>query len=520
MSLSTFKCVTAALLTSALLAASCAPEFTKNIPCTNDNECPTGYFCSTLKCVKGSNPGTIDFTVVPEQELVFGQIQNGTSKTLEMVVNNVAQSDAPLKVKAAVDSGGGIFSVSPGGFVTIEPKSKSGSQRFTVNFAPGAGDLGDFRGTLSVTADQPWKASPQKNTIRLAGSSMDPSFVFSPTEIDFNREGDKDVEIKVNADEVRSRSITVQNQGSPDSTLTVTEINLNDDYNKKLELANLPALPYPLAAGKEFKFDVLLKPKEAFTANTKVVIKTDDKDRLTGNITVKASVSNCEPGWYSTSDKANCTCQALPRGGDTCAKAEELKFSETDPELPDNPPNRFIIVENVNLVPNQEKWFTFVARDDMIFEKTFGRDPFHVRVQLEQGLDYDDQIVMEVFSVKNKLAWINMEYLCGGPTAKCEESQCGNMILNLDKYNIGGLEKYRMDFYTDLSVMGADQKPIGECGCDPAADPNKGYKDKNFCRDDTQRFYIKLHRKQGALTTCKKYKITISNGYYADDKCK
>jgi hypothetical protein len=510
----------AALFIPALLA-SCMPDFTKNIPCSNDNECPSGYYCLDLKCSKGTNPGTTEFTVAPVT-LPFGEVQNGTSKSLTITVTNVAQSNAQIRVKAAIESGADVFAVTPADYVVVPPKSQSGMATFSVTFSPGVGQLGTFAGTVTFVEDQPWKTTPSKLTVNLTGLSTDPKFIYAPTDIDFNKDGDKTIEITINPDISYTKSITVQNQGTTDSTLTITDITLNDDYNKKLALASLPALPARLASGEQFVFNVVLYPKDTFNANTKVVIKSDDNDRLTGNVSVKAVVSNCNPGWYSTLDKPNCGCQTLSRGGAKCSAPEELKYLPEKPYLLDTD-NTFIFVETANLVPNEEKWFTFGAEDDLVFEKLNGIDPFHVTVQLQQGVEYDENIVMEVYTVKDKTAKINMEYLCGsppGPFGFCQDSQCGTMTLNLEKYNVGGINKQRVDFYVDTLEMGIDNKPIGECPCEInesalTPDPNK-----NFCRNDSQRFYIRVHRKEGSVTTCKQYKLSISNGFYAQSKCK
>ncbi len=198
-------------------------------------------------------------------------------------------------------------------------------------------------------------------------------------------------------------------------------------------------------------------------------------------------ITSCAGGWFDIDKGYNngCECAAdvwYGKSGDTCAKATALET------LPDN---GALKTHAGNLVPGEtEDWFKFLATDG---PDAGGCDSFHVRARLVANPG--GQFLVDLYRGG-----------CGAAQLLCKDQvdTSWGVAFYGTPYGPGALP----------GATAGDQAPspkplpAGECKC--TASPGKPGMD--ICADNSAWFWVRVHRKAGAVDSCAAYTLEVSNG--------
>ena len=196
-----------ALFAAALIAAGCAKNFDGQIPCADDTQCPTGFYCDpTGKCLTGATPAPTISSVAPASGAGLHQAVTITgtffSGTTAVSFNGTAQPAftvvSPLSITTTVPAGattGPITVTTPAGTATSSPFTILPGPSIT-GFLPAAGaavgaavtlEGANFTGSTSVafngTAQPAFTVNTEGTQIATtvpAGATTGPIVVSSP----------------------------------------------------------------------------------------------------------------------------------------------------------------------------------------------------------------------------------------------------------------------------------------------------------------------------------------------------
>lgn len=209
---------------------------------------------------------------------------------------------------------------------------------------------------------------------------------------------------------------------------------------------------------------------------------------------------NYVPGWYDVNVdfKDGCECQAGPEeglGGEACQSAINLGL------LPDSGVK---ILVSGNIAPaDDEDWYVVDAKDMYWNSEPNGCDLFNVKIVFTKNPG--NQFVVDVFRGS-----------CAGASNICSGGLVFEWATNFMLGNIGECA------CSSASTPLCDSpQSVDQCLQDPNGGPDKcnscpGYaeKGKNFCTDNSAKFYIRVRREKSKPATCDQYEFEVSNGLY------
>ncbi|MBN2495269.1 MAG: putative metal-binding motif-containing protein [Deltaproteobacteria bacterium] len=150
----------------------------------------------------------------------------------------------------------------------------------------------------------------------------------------------------------------------------------------------------------------------------------------------------------------------------TCVLAEDLGG------LPDN--GSQIHIEG-NLWPQGDvDWYKVTASDNLEEDMEDLCDQFHFRLRFDSN---PDDLLVDIYVDG-----------CDGADVDCRDDN-------------------EYDYAYDDRWLTAGQPPRGQCPCDP-----NDVQDYNICTKEDRVFYIRIHARDGQVTTCQNYRLTLSNG--------
>jgi len=456
------------------------------------------------------------FTVSPESHS-FGFVPVGTLVEQDFTVTNITDQTTPpgftFNIKSTINPASDVFASLSGTFVPVEA-GKAVTMKTT--YLPI--EVTTNNGTMVVESDV---AIAAKKPVALTGTGSSPMINVDPGSWNFGI-------MHVSMAQVPNVPVTITNDSS--SPLRIDSISLSGGADDRLVIDPNNCAPFPKALPSKLDactFYIKLTPKSPGLIDRSISIVSNAGDtvsvKLTGEVR-SCDIGTCDLGGF-------CDCMRIVRGGDSCATAEDIR--------PDGASNfddskgyeqvvegNLVKIEGNACTLGDVRWFTFYAFDDMTLETAQKRDPFHVRVELYKDStgDYDDNVAMDVYTIMNRNpSSVNCtrKFVCGPGTsadALCDSNGCTKLVSNecttLITGGCGDVFEYKLDG-TPTSFP-----PIGECGCKTVAEDclNKTAAEclKNDCLNDSQRFYIRLYRRDSTPLTCKKYKLFISNGKYTD----
>jgi hypothetical protein len=225
---------------------------------TTSESTPAGGCCAGCDCLPTfvAQPAALD----------FGNVALGQTKALSLQVTNrgsvaVGLADAQL------------FGASDFSFATPllpGPIAPGASAFVDVQFSPSSFE-GPESASLEITGPQPLEVALTGNAVAADSADAGPAFSFSPDPIAFGT---------FPAGQSHTIAVTAMNLES--TAITVQSLSLDAKGDPAFTLANVPALPAPLAPGAVLNFAVVDSPTSA-TGLT--------KNDLTVTFTVGASTT-------------------------------------------------------------------------------------------------------------------------------------------------------------------------------------------------------------------------------------
>jgi hypothetical protein len=200
------------------------------------------------------------------------------------------------------------------------------------------------------------------------------------------------------------------------------------------------------------------------------------------SIAKTCKVASCEQTWFNVNGTVadGCECQQDTNDqqgkGNACDAAQDLgSFFDTEKRT---------VTGAGNLVgQNDEDWFTFEAKDNPAGDNGAGTDNWYTKV------------VMTV-NPNNAFTFTVLQDSCSAPTESCINGGAGSPANVYEK---------KMDF-----ADWAGGK-LGEAPC-TGVDAAGSIDGRNFCHNDTHRYYVRVSRAGGAPYTCDSYQITVTIG--------
>jgi hypothetical protein len=496
-----FKLTPALAAALLLVIAPACPDFTAGIPCSKDQECPSGNYCVDRKCVKGVNPAPAQFTV-SANTMDFGNVQTGSYLDRSVSVTNIALSKSPIYVRGVVTGGGGsgVFASLSEQYAVVNPGDKTA---ITVRYTP-KGQIND-EGILTVSTNEP--EDPVKE-IPLVGREISPEYSAKPDPLEFGK-------VNINS-KVSPQVLKIENT-SADSPFDITELSVElVDAVPLITVDTEGRLPLTLAGGQSVEFNVSLNTSSKGAIGNNILLRTNVVKEPLRTIRVTGEVMDCEPGWITIKDP--CDCKQDQQGSQKCGKDDIRKFidpgTKTEIVFREAEQTQFKFEGNLVAwdVTKAVEWFTFMAVDDVTDDIERGGDLYKVDVKLETT---DPGIVMNVYKGCGPLS-----------TALCEEQECSDMGFESNRF-CSGTMKYIADGFTDRyddrwpSPTKINPEQVsGECPCKKDEDdPKFRLFNQNSCHDNSTRYYIMLFRLADKPLTCTKYSLTISNGVGSKADC-
>ncbi|MFA6035315.1 MAG: choice-of-anchor D domain-containing protein, partial [Myxococcota bacterium] len=439
----------------------------------------------------------------------------------DFTVTNITDSTTPpgftFNIKSTINPPSDVYASLSETFVPVEA-GKTVTMKTTYRPI----EVTTNNGFMVVESDVPIAA---KKSVALTGTGSNPIIKVDPGSWNFGT-------MHVSTTQVPNVPVTITNDSI--SSLRLDSISLSGGADDRLVIDPNDCAPFPKTLptkDSSCTFYIKFTPKSPGLIDRSISIASDAGDTVSVKLTgeVKAcDAGSCDLGGF-------CDCMRILRGGDSCATAEDIKPTGAS-DFDDSKGYEQVVEGNLVKIEGNTctlgdvRWFTFYASDNMELEYAQKRDPFYVRVILYKDStgEYDDNTAMDVYTIKRDHSKDNppdpncKQYICGtgtSPDAICDVGGCTKMISNqcgtLISAFCDDIFEYRMDAIPTKLPL------IGECGCKtvPADCQGKSEQDclKNDCLNDSQRFYIKLYRKDSTPLTCKKYKLIISNG--KDTEC-
>lgn len=206
----------------------------------------------------------------------FGNVNVGDSGSHTITVENTGAADLTVSAITLNNNAESEFGLS--GLPSLPAVIAGGGNiTFDVTFTPG--DTGAESASVDIESDD---SDESTVTVNLSGTGTAPEIGVSPVTVNHG---------SVVVGQTDSRTVTVENTGSGD--LTVSAISLNNNPDGEFALSGLPSLPATVAPSGSFSFDIVFSPLNDGAAAASVDIASDDSDEAT--VTVNASGTGVSP---------------------------------------------------------------------------------------------------------------------------------------------------------------------------------------------------------------------------------